>query len=99
MPTRATSGSPANAWLVELRREVHLLEEMIGAVEQVHRPDHVARVGMDRPPQLREHDIRREAVLVAVDREPDELAAAVQRRRPRVTAGDVEIRLEVDRQL
>ena len=79
--------------LLQRRREPHLLEEVIGAVEQVHHPEHVARVDVDRARgRAVEHDVGREALLVAVEREADELALVVERRRAGVAAGDVEVR-------
>src|SRR3569623_1804067 len=105
MPSRVTAGPPANDCepvprLLQLRREPQLLDELGGAVEQVQRPDHVARVDLDRARRLAvEHGVGSEAFLVAVEREADELALVVERRRARVAARDVEIALEVDRQV
>ena len=58
-PTRATSGSRANGLRVacsdycSFGSSTHLLEEVVGAVEQVHRPQHVAHVDVDRARRAR----------------------------------------------
>src|SRR4051812_46282744 len=73
---------------------------MVGTVDRVHLPDHEARIDVDRPRRTRvENDIGGNAFLVAVERETDELALAVERRRARVTTGDVEVAEEVDREV